>query len=215
MEFEPARDGGVVERVAAAFGQALSPGQHAGLCGYVALVSSWNRKLDLTAARGAEALCEVLLSDAFVLSEPALTATGARLIDVGTGAGAPLLPLLLLRADLSALCVEPQAKRTAFLRNAAARLALLQRVQVLQRRLDPARPGAGPLPGAPFDLACSRATFLPERWLPLALALAPRALVLTASAPPPPPPEGVQLLLRRDYRLPFSGAPRCVTLYLR
>jgi hypothetical protein len=66
-----------------------------------------------------------------------------------------------------------------------------------------------------FDLSCSRATFAPERWLPLGLALAPRTLVLVAGGAPPAAPVGARLLATRGYSLPFSGASRSIAAYLR
>jgi 16S rRNA (guanine527-N7)-methyltransferase len=214
-DFEPSRDAGLVERVAAALGCEPQPEARAGLCSYLALVASWNQKVDLTAARGAQALCEVLLADALVLCDELLAPRGARVLDVGTGAGAPLVPLLLLRPDLTAVCLEPLGKRATFLRLLSARLSLLPRMQVLEQRLDPERPSSSLPSSERFDLACSRATFAPERWLPLGLQLAPRVLVLTAGAEPPAAPEGAGLLHSRAYELPFSGAPRRASVYLR
>ena len=125
--------------------------------------------------------------------------------------GAPIIPLLLLRPDVSALCLEPLGKRATFLRTASARLGLLSRMRVLPARVDLDAPQAF---GEVFDLACSRATFAPERWLEVRLRLAPRVLVMTASASPPAPP-GSALVALRTYALPFSGAPRRAALYLR
>ncbi len=212
-DFDPQRDAGLVERVAQL--APTPPGSDARelLGRYLEQVATWNRKLDLTAAKGPEAQVEVMLADAMVLSHPQLCPAGARVVDVGTGAGAPIMPLLILRDDLSARCLEPLHKRAAFLRTASARLGLVQRMKVLEQRLDPNSPT--PPEGAPFDLALSRATLAPDRWLQAGLELAPRVLVLLASDPPPSPPQGTQLVDKRDYTLPFSGAPRTIALYAR
>lgn len=202
----------LVERVAAGLGEALAPEQAELLARFAVLVRSWNAHVNLTAARDDASLCEVLLADALVLRAQALIPPNARLVDVGTGAGAPLLPLLVLRPDLRAVSVEPLHKRVAFLRTAAARLGLSARVQVRQERLEPSAPSVA---DGPFDLSCSRATFAPELWLGLGLALAPAVLVLTVEALPGPPPEGVTLAHARDYALPMSGAPRRAQRYER
>jgi hypothetical protein len=84
-------------------------------------------------------------------------------------------------------------------------------MRVHETRLDLDRPQAF----GEFDLACSRATFAPERWLEVGLRLAPRVLVMTASSAPPAPPSGITRGAERDYALPFSGAPRHAAVYLR
>ena len=218
----------LVERIAAGLGEALSPEQAELLARYAVLVRTWNASVNLTAARDDGSLCEVLLADALVLRAQALIPAHARLVDVGTGAGAPLLPLLVLRPDLRAVGVEPLHKRVAFLRTASARLGLSTRVQVREGRIEPSArqdarqdaPQDAPqsVPQnveAPFDLACSRATFAPELWLRVGLALAPAVLVLTVDALPGPPPAGVTLAHARDYVLPLSGAPRRAQRYER
>jgi 16S rRNA (guanine527-N7)-methyltransferase len=211
-EFVTERDSRFVDELAAAFGRSLEPETREQLCAYAALVASWNRKLNLTGAGSPRALSEVLMADAFVLEGRELVPEGAHAIDVGSGAGAPIIPLLLLRPDLRALAVEPRAKRATFLRTASARLGLLQRLRVLEARVEPERPETV---GTGFDVACSRATFEPERWLALGLQLAPRVLVMLASAAPPAAPATARLAITRDYQLPFAGSRRGLALYLR
>ncbi|MDD9936045.1 MAG: class I SAM-dependent methyltransferase, partial [Myxococcales bacterium] len=128
-DFDPQRDAGLVERVAQL--APTPPGSHVRelLGRYLEQVATWNRKLDLTAAKGPEAQVEVMLADAMVLSDPQLCPASARVLDVGTGAGAPIVPLLILRDDLSAVCLEPLHKRAAFLRTASARLGLVHRMK--------------------------------------------------------------------------------------
>lgn len=211
-DFEPARDAALIAALAAALGRELQTNVQSGLAAYLDQVATWNQKINLTAARDARALCEVLLADALVLSDRALVPEGARVLDVGTGAGAPIVPLLLVRPDLSALCLEPLHKRAAFLRVLCARLQLVERMRVAETRLDPGQPHAA---GESCDLACSRATFAPERWLPLGLALAPRALLLVAGSDAPAAPSGARIDASRVYALPSSGARRCAAVYLR
>jgi 16S rRNA (guanine527-N7)-methyltransferase len=49
--------------------------------------------------------------------------TGARVVDVGSGAGLPGVPLGLARPDLAMTLVEPMARRVEFLEEAIAELA--------------------------------------------------------------------------------------------
>ena len=48
---------------------------------------------------------------------------GARVVDVGSGAGLPGIPLGLARPDLALTLVEPMARRVEFLQEAVAELA--------------------------------------------------------------------------------------------
>lgn len=210
-EDEPAPELALIEQLASQLDRDAAALPGAALARYVREVASWNRKINLTAAREPRALCEVLLADAIVLADSTEPLLGARIVDVGTGAGAPIVPLLLLRSDLRALCVESLRKRATFLRTLTAKLGLLDRMRVREARIDLARPQLG----EDFDLACSRATFAPEAWLAAGLALAPRALVMTASQPPPQAPAGSVLESTVAYRLPFSGASRRVSIYRR
>jgi 16S rRNA (guanine527-N7)-methyltransferase len=210
-EDEPPPELALIEQLASQLDRDAAALPAAELARYVREVAAWNRKINLTAAREPRALCEVLLADAIVLADSTGSLSGARIIDVGTGAGAPIVPLLLLRSDLRALCVESLRKRATFLRTLTAKLRLLDRMRVKEARLDLERPQLG----EEFDLACSRATFAPEAWLAAGLALAPRALVMTASQPPPQAPRGSALESSVAYRLPFSGASRRISIYRR
>ena len=178
-------------------------------------VRTWNAKMNLTAAREPGALAEVLFADALVLADAALVPVGVRFLDVGSGAGAPALPLLLLRPDLKASLVEPLRKRVAFLRTAVGALDLAGRARVLESRIDPAAPAAtGGLADGDHGLALSRATLPPAEWLRVGLTLAPRVLVLTAGEPPACP-EGARVAAEVAYTLPSSGARRRVTAFER
>ena len=100
---------------------------------------TWNARLDLTAAREEAALAEVLFADALVLRARELVPEGARVLDVGSGAGAPALPFAIVRADCRVAMLEPLRKRVAFLRTAIGTLDLAARVTAIEGRIDPAK----------------------------------------------------------------------------
>ena len=76
---------------------------------------------------------------------------GARVCDVGSGAGLPGLVLAVARPDLEVTLVEPLLRRTAFLSEVVATLGLAERVHVERAR-------AESLHGtALFDVVTSRA----------------------------------------------------------
>jgi 16S rRNA (guanine527-N7)-methyltransferase len=133
----------------------------AALTTWLDALAEWNAKIDLTAAKDPKALAWLMLADAMVLAPH--VAKGARVVDVGTGAGAPGLALAILRPDLKVTLAEPLGKRAAFLRTV---IGLLGRTDVtlLPKRGDALDKGA-------FDVAISRATLAPDEWLALGRTL--------------------------------------------
>lgn len=102
------------------------------------LLGTWSGRTNLTAAGTAEERVRLLVEP--VLPAAPLLET-ASLIDVGTGNGSPGLVLALLRPDLSAVLLEPRARRWAFLRE-ACRAVGRPDVEVVRARHDeyPGRP---------------------------------------------------------------------------
>lgn len=201
----------VIEELARELGHAPVPAVRASLVRYAELVEQWGARVDLTSAHGEVELAEVLFADAFVLADRELVPEHARVVDVGAGAGAPSVPLLLMRPDLEVTLIEPRRKRVAMLRTALGTLAAhTPRSRVLETRIDPRRPQ---VPDMPFDLALSRATFPPPQWLRMGLALGACTAVLTAADAPPDPAPGVVIARQRAYEVPRTGAPRTITVY--
>lgn len=60
----------------------------------------------------------------------------ARFADVGTGAGLPSIPCLLVRDDLKAVLIESKEKKVNFLKTAVKTLGLSERVQVVNRQFE-------------------------------------------------------------------------------
>lgn len=199
-----------IDELARSLGRPLEPGTRDALASFASLVRTWNARLDLTAAREERALTEVLFADAIVMGDRALVPEGAAVVDVGSGAGAPALPFAIVRPDASVTMIEPLRKRIAFLRTAIGSLDLASRVRAVEGRVDPGAPDEH----GTFDVASARATFAPEVWLEVGLALAPSCLVFTAGEPPEAP-GSARLAQRVDYALPWSGAPRVLARYER
>jgi 16S rRNA (guanine527-N7)-methyltransferase len=211
-DFQFARDGARIDTLARALGQDLPAATVERLGRYVELVARWNQKLDLTAASTAAAQVEVLLADALMLARAEVVPGGSRCVDIGSGAGAPALPLAILREDIDTTLVEPLRKRVAFLRTALGTLDLVARCRVLESKLDADAPVVS---GAPFEVALSRATFSPEIWVRAGTKLAARTLVLLAKQGPPATPPGTQLARVVEYRLPDTGAERSIAVYVK
>lgn len=90
-----------------------------------------------------------------------LIAAGSSVVDVGSGAGLPGLPLALARPDLTVTLLEPQVRRYEFLQLAVDELDLASRVLLVRSRSEESRER--------FDVVTSRAVaplprLLREQW---------------------------------------------------
>jgi 16S rRNA (guanine527-N7)-methyltransferase len=65
-----------------------------------------------------------------------LTPVASSVVDVGSGAGLPGIPLALLRPDLQVTLMEPLLRRSTFLTESIEKLALVDRVHVVRARAE-------------------------------------------------------------------------------
>ena len=68
-----------------------------------------------------------------------------RFADIGTGAGLPSIPCLIVREDLRGVLIESKAKKTDFLQNVLAKCKLEKRVKIINKQFDEVRN---------FDISC-------------------------------------------------------------
>lgn len=132
----------------AALGLALGPPARAKLLAYLDLIGKWNRVHNLTAVRGPERMVVLHLLDSLAVL-PHVAGAGT-LLDVGTGAGLPGIPLAIARPDLAVTLLDASHKKATFLRQAKAELALAN-AEVACERVERWRPARG------FDVVVSRA----------------------------------------------------------
>ncbi len=121
---------------------------------------AWNRKVNLTRITAPAEVAEKHVVDSLLVL-PAIA--GARtLLDVGSGAGLPGIPLAVVRRDLEATCCDSVAKKVAFVKAVAAELDVNVRGVAVRAAGDPEGEG---LPRA--DAVVSRALADPAAWVPL------------------------------------------------
>ena len=111
-----------LRREGATYGVELSNDALGQLGQYYALVQKWNPRLHLVAPCPPEefATRHVLES----LTALQYVSPHARIADIGSGAGLPIIPCLIVRRDLSAALIEASPKKAIFLREAITQLEL-------------------------------------------------------------------------------------------
>jgi 16S rRNA (guanine527-N7)-methyltransferase len=118
------------------------------LAAHLDLISKWNRVHNLTAVRETEQMVVLHVLDSLSLL-PHL-GDARSLLDVGTGAGFPGIPLAILRPDVEVTLLDSSSKKCTFLEQARAELGLVN-VHVACERVEAWKPEAT------FDLVVSRA----------------------------------------------------------
>jgi len=104
-----------------ALGLALGRDTQQRLLDYVALIEKWNRVYNLTAIREPERMVSHHLLDSLAVA-PHLHAR--QLLDVGSGAGLPGIPLALAYPGMRVTLLDSNHKKTAFLNQAVIELKL-------------------------------------------------------------------------------------------
>lgn len=89
---------------------------------YVCLIQRWNRAQDLVSRRLSEQGLWALVEDSLTGVE--FLPKQGRILDVGSGAGLPAIPLLIARKEIHAVLIEPRERRWAFLCEAIRELGL-------------------------------------------------------------------------------------------
>lgn len=114
---------------------------------FIRLLEKWNRVTNLTAVRDPLQMVTRHILDSLAVV-PFLTR--GSLLDVGSGAGLPGVPIAIARPGLDVTLLDANAKKSRFVRQAAAELGL-DNIQVVQARMQEYQPGRS------FDMVISRA----------------------------------------------------------
>lgn len=156
---------------AARLGLELTAAQVEAFRRYREMLVAWNRRFNLTAITDDEGIQVRHFLDSLSCL-PVMEARGGlegrRVVDVGTGAGFPGLPLKIVRPAMRLTLVEATRKKTDFLRAVVAELGL-EGVEVIHARAE--RVGRDPRHREHYDWALARAVaemrILAEYLLPL------------------------------------------------
>jgi 16S rRNA (guanine527-N7)-methyltransferase len=161
-------DAGVVPGHLAPAAKALFADRLPLACAYARLLATEGVVRGLMGPREAPRIWDRHLLNSAAVTE--LVPAGARVIDVGSGAGLPGLVLALSRPSISMILIEPLARRAAFLVEAVDRLGLGGTVTVLRARAEEAaaQPDGPPL----ADIVTARAVAPLDRLAAWCLPLA-------------------------------------------
>lgn len=91
---------------------------------YLKQLQIWNKSFNLTSITQDEEIIIKHFADSLAALKTENMKIGARLIDIGTGAGFPGIPLKIAKLDLHLTLIEPVKKKTSFLRFIIGRLKL-------------------------------------------------------------------------------------------
>lgn len=122
---------------------------------YLDLLVEFNQSMNLIGPLDEAEIVDQLLVDSAAAA--AVSPPKGSMLDVGTGAGLPGIPLKILYPDLALTLVEPRRKRTTFLRIATTRLDL-DAVSIERARIEN-------LAEATFEYVISKAFQPPLEWL--------------------------------------------------
>lgn len=128
---------------------------------YVELLEQFNAKMNLIGPFDRPEIVRQLLIDS--VAPAALVPPHGRVLDIGTGAGLPGIPLKILYPDVPITLVEPRKKRSMFQKIVKTRLHL-DDVEIVRERIEDTDLG-------PHDWVVSKAFRNPPDWARIATPL--------------------------------------------
>ncbi len=114
---------------------------------YLRLLEKWNRVYNLSGVRNVHRMIAAHLLDSLSVRD---FLEGQKVLDVGTGAGLPGIPLAIAQPGTKFVLLDANAKKIRFIRQAVIELGL-RNVTVQCKRIEAYRPESG------FDTVISRA----------------------------------------------------------
>lgn len=117
------------------------------LIAYLKLLNKWNQAYNLTAIRDMAQMVTHHIFDSLAIV-PWLN--GSRILDVGTGAGLPGIPIALSMPEMQVVLLDSNGKKIRFLRE-VKRALHLSNIEIVQSRVETYHPSSG------FDTVISRA----------------------------------------------------------
>jgi len=182
---------------------------------YLAELKKWNNKINLTAITEERDTVIKHLLDSLSYLKAFTPSLGMRLLDMGSGAGLPAIPLKIAAPGLSITMVESVKKKASFLRHIVRTLPLAG-VEVLDKRMEE-------LPAAAhssYDIVTARAfAEMPDALGHGVLFLKPGGLAILSRGPEETISEkelnkaGVNVEQKLELMLPHSDYKRAIWVF--
>jgi len=117
-----------------AYGVNLSAHAMEGLSEYYELLNSWNTRLHLVAPCSPHQFATRHILESLILLS--FLPSAAKVADVGSGAGLPILPCLIVRPEIRAKLIDSSKKKAVFLREVINRMKLSKSTNVIAERFE-------------------------------------------------------------------------------
>jgi len=196
------------------FGIAVSPQQCGLMARHAADLLAWNRKMNLTAITEPEDMAVKHYMDSLIPAR--FIPAGSKLLDIGSGAGFPGIPLKIFDSSLILTMLDSVRKKVSFLQYAIGSLSLKDTAAVHGRAEDF---GKQPAYAHAFDVVICRAFSDLGKFAKLALPfLKPEGRMIAMkgkiSEEEIAPVQEHFIVEREEYQLPVSGAERTLLIML-
>ena len=156
--------GDIVAQEAQTMGLSLSPQEINSFVLYASELKKWNSKVNLTAITNDKEIAIKHFVDSLSLA-PYITDSD-RLLDIGSGAGLPIIPMKILRPEIPMVSVDAVAKKIHFQRH-IIRILNLQNIEAVHARVEEIRKTHA----QSFSIITSRAFTRLDRFVSLAAPL--------------------------------------------
>lgn len=173
------------------------------LLSFIRLIEKWNKAYNLTAIRDLEEMVRLHLLDSLAIL-PYIE--GKRVIDIGTGAGLPGIPLAICLPETEFTLLDSNAKKTRFVQQVVLELKL-KNVAVCHSRVEQFHPEQA------FDMVITRAVTGLAEMVGLTAHLLTKQGVLLAMKGQRPDAELEQMAVKKSVipiSVPGIDAERCL-----
>ena len=151
----------MIERAALEIGIDLSKGEIALFSQYYREILLWNKQISLVSIKSLTDIPIKHIIDSLTVAQ-FINKDDARLLDIGTGAGFPGIPLKIIKSSLKVTLVDSYRKKVSFLKNVVRKLNLTDTV-IINARIEHLKENKKE--SGSYDVVVSRATFKLSQYL--------------------------------------------------